>query len=66
MERPQTLANLWLIVRTIGWLVALEGVADFFSDRHYHTVIRRLILLFLDHDPAIPRPPEDWVEWYNS
>jgi len=66
MERPQALANLWLIVRTLGWIMALEGVADFFSDRHYHTVVRRLLLLFVDRDPASPRVPDSWEEWYNS
>ena len=66
MERPQALANLWLIVRTLGWVMALEGVADFFSDRHYHTIFRRLILLFVDRDPASPRVPDSWEEWYNS
>ena len=66
MERPQALANLWLIVRTLGWIMALEGVADFFSDRHYHTIFRRLILLFVDRDPASPRVPDSWEEWYNS
>lgn len=66
MERPTTLANLWLIVQTVGWVFALEGVAEFFSDRHYHNVFRRFLLLFLDRDPSKPRMPEDWEEWYNS
>jgi hypothetical protein len=66
MERPQALANLWLIVQTVGWVMALEGVADFFSDRHYHTLFRRIILLFLDRDPASPRVPDSWEEWYYS
>ena len=66
MERPQTFANLWLVVQTIGWVMALEGVAEFFSERHYHTIFRRLLLLFLDRDPARPRAPDSWEEWYNS
>ncbi len=67
MERPQALANLWIIVQAIGWVMALDGVAEFFTDRHYHTLIRRLfLLLFLDRDPARPRPPDSWEEWYNS
>lgn len=67
MERPQaTLANLWVILQTIGWVLALEGVADFFSDRHYHNTFRRILLLFLDRDPAKPRVPDNWEEWYYS
>lgn len=66
MERPQALANLWIILQTIGWIVALDGVAEFFSDRHYHNVFRRVLLLFIDRDPASPRLPESWDEWYNS
>lgn len=67
MERPQTtLANIWTIMQTIGWVLALEGVAEFFSERHYHNTFRRLILIFLDHDPAKPRIPDDWEEWYYS
>ncbi len=66
MERPQALANLWIIIQTVGWVMALEGVADFFSDRHYHTLCRRLLLVFLDRDPARPRAPDSWEEWYNS
>ena len=66
MERPQAFANLWLIVQAVGWVLALEGVAEFFSDRHYHALFRRLLLLFLGHDPARPRVPDSWEEWYNS
>jgi hypothetical protein len=66
MERPQALHNLWIIIQTIGWVMALEGVAEFFSDRHSHTLFRRLIYLFLDRDPARPSLPDSWEEWYNS
>jgi hypothetical protein len=66
MERPQAFANLWLILRTVAWVMALEGVAEYFSDRHSHTLFRRLIYLFLDQDPATPRLPDNWEEWYNS
>jgi hypothetical protein len=66
MERPQALANLWIIIQTVGWVMALDGVAEFFSDRHYHNLVRRLILLFLDRDPARPQTPDSWEEWYNS
>ena len=66
MERPQALPNLWILVQTLAWVLALDGVADFFSDRHYHHILRRLVLLFLDRDPARPRLPDSWDEWYNS
>lgn len=66
MERPQALANLWIILQTVGWIIALDGVAEFFPDRHYHNVFRRLLLLFVDRDPARPRLPDSWEEWYNS
>lgn len=67
MERPpQMFANLWVIMQTVGWVLALEGVAEFFSDRHYHNMFRRVLLLFLDHDPAKPRVPDNWEEWYYS
>lgn len=67
MERPpQMFANLWVIMQTVGWVLALEGVAEFFSDRHYHNMFRRILLLFLDHDPAKPRVPDNWEEWYYS
>ena len=72
MERPQTFANIWLILQTIGFIIALDGVAEYFSDRHYHNLFRRFILLYyqlvrgLDGNPAQPRLPESWEEWYNS
>jgi hypothetical protein len=72
MERPETFANIWLILQTIGFIIALDGVAEYFSDRYYHNLFRKFILLCchfgggLDHDPARPRPPESWEEWYNS
>lgn len=66
MERPQTLPNLLLIIQTLGWLLALEGVAEFFSSRHTHTSLRKLVLLFVDRDPAQPQLPDSWDEWYHS
>jgi len=66
MERPQALANLWVIIQTIGFIVALEGVAEFFSDSHYQNMFRRIVLLFVDRDPFRPRVPDSWEEWYNS
>jgi hypothetical protein len=72
MERPQTLANLWTIFQLIGWIIALESITQYLSDRHYHNVYRKLVLLYfqfaggLEGDPAIPRPPDSWQEWYNS
>jgi hypothetical protein len=66
MERAQTLANLWIVVQTIVWIVGLDGVADFFSDRYYHNLARRIFVLFVDRDPARPRAPDSWEEWYYS
>jgi len=66
MERPQALPNLWLIVRTVAWVMALEGVAEFLSDGHWHTLLRRLLYLFVERDPSKPRLPDNWEEWYNS
>lgn len=68
MERAQTLATLLILVQTIVWMAGLDGVADFFADRHYHTLIRRrLLLLFVDRDPARSRVPDDsWEEGYFS
>lgn len=70
MERPSALSNFWLIVQTVGWVVALEGVAEYFSERHYETVLRRLLAVALGGDPACPRDvpitPEGWREWYYT
>jgi hypothetical protein len=71
MERPQALANTWLIFQTIGFIIALDGVAEFFSVRHYHHLVRQSFLLGyyflgLERDPAQPSLPESWEEWYNS
>jgi hypothetical protein len=72
MERPQTLANTWLFLQIVGFVIALEAVSQYFSDRHYLNVSRNLLLLYLnyfrglDQDPARPRPPDSWAEWYNS
>lgn len=53
-------------MQTVAWVLALDGVAEFFSDRHYHNLFRRIILLFVDRDPAKPRVPDNWEEWYYS
>jgi hypothetical protein len=66
MERAQTLSNIWTIVQTLGWIMALDGVAEYFSERHTHALFRRLVALLLDRDPASPRLPDSWDEWYNS
>lgn len=66
MERPSPLSNLWTIVQTVGWIMALEGVAEFFSEHHYQFALRGLIALFVGRDPARPKLPDDWAEWYNS
>jgi hypothetical protein len=66
MERAQALSNLWTIVQTVGWIMALDGVAEYFSERHSHALFRRIVALFLDRDPASPRLPDSWDEWYNT
>ena len=72
MERPATFANTWLILQTLGFIIALEGVAEYLSDRHYHSLFRRFILLcyqlrgYGDYEPTQPRIPESWEEWYNT
>jgi hypothetical protein len=69
MERPSTLSNIWLLLQTIGWVMALEGVAEYLSERHYETAFRRILALVLGCDPARPKAPdtyEGWAEWYNS
>lgn len=72
MERPPTFANTWLILQIVDFVIALDGVAEYFSDSHYHNLFRRFILRYyhyvrgLNHDPAEPRLPDSWEEWYNS
>ena len=72
MERPEAFANLWLILQTVGFIIALDGVADFVTERHYNSIFRRLLLLYFDYfhgleyDPAEPRLPDSWEQWYNS
>jgi len=66
MERASTLSNLWVIVQTFGWIMALEGVAEFFSEHHYQSALRGILVLCFGRDPARPRLPDDWAEWYNS
>lgn len=66
MEHPSPLSNLWIIIRTLGWVIALEGVTEYFSERHYESVFRLILTLVLGSDPARPRLPDSWEEWYNS
>ena len=66
MERTQTLSHLWLIVQTVGWIIALEGVAEYISDRHLHSLFRHFVADGFNGDPQSPRPPDSWEEWYNS
>lgn len=72
MERPQALATLWTLFQIVGWAIALDSVAQYFADRHYQSVFRKAVLLYfhfqrgLEGDPAVPRPPESWEQWYNS
>jgi hypothetical protein len=35
MERPPAFANLRIILQIFGFLIALEGFAEYFADRHY-------------------------------
>ncbi|KAJ4306816.1 Rab geranylgeranyltransferase [Collariella sp. IMI 366227] len=63
MERPQTLPNLWLILRVAGWLLMLEGVAEYFSYWHYTDLFRGVLVLLVGRDPARPRMPDSWEEW---
>ncbi|KAI1841813.1 hypothetical protein JX265_009422 [Neoarthrinium moseri] len=54
---------------TAAWVMALEGVAEYISERHYETAFRRLLALVLGCDPARPKVPatyEEWAEWYNN
>jgi hypothetical protein len=66
MERPQTLPNLWLLLKTIGAIIMLEGVLEYYSYRHYSNLFHKLLVLVLGHDPSRPRLPDSWEEWYNS
>lgn len=72
MERPQTFANLWIILQTLGFIIALDGVAEYFTERHYQGLIRNFVVLYIraargiDYDPAEPKLPDSWEEWYNS
>jgi hypothetical protein len=66
MERPSALSNIWLIVQTFGWVMALEGVAEYFSERNYESLMRRLLAFALGCDPAKPKLPDNWEEWYYS
>lgn len=66
MERAATLSNIWTVVQTIAWIIALDGVTEYFTERQSHIQLRRLITEALGRDPAAPRPPPSWQEWYNS
>jgi hypothetical protein len=72
MERPPAFTNLRIILQIFGFLIALEGFAEYFADRHYtdlfHTVIRLYFYYTrgFEHDPARPHLPESWEDWYNS
>ena len=58
--------NVWLFVRTMGWVVTLEGVLEFVTDRHSTSILRRAVAVALGRDPAVPRLPDSWEEWYDS
>jgi hypothetical protein len=66
MERSQAMSNLWVLIQIIGWVIVLEGVAEFFGDRHSHALFRHFIATILPRDPASPRTPDNWEDWYNS
>lgn len=63
MERPSPLHNLLLATRLMGFIIILEGVLEFITDRHSITLFRNLIASLLERDPAVPRAPESWEEW---
>lgn len=52
-------------LRIAAWVLALEGVAEFFANTHWHFLLRRLVGA-VTGDAGRPRLPEDWWEWYNS
>jgi len=60
------LRNAWLIVKTLVWIVMLDGVLEYLSMRHYNRLLRQIVVLLLGRDPAQPRLPESWEEWYYS
>ncbi|SPQ20342.1 7d9472be-761a-4431-b752-9b38df12824b [Thermothielavioides terrestris] len=51
--------TLW---NTIGWVIMLDGVLEYFSYRHYNTIFHQLLVVVLGHDPARPRLPDSWEE----
>lgn len=66
MEHSPAMRNVWLFVRTMGWVAALEGVLEFVTDRHSTSILRRAVAVVLGRDPAVPRLPDSWEEWYDS
>lgn len=77
MEHPaaplaRRLITILKLLQVLIGLFAIEIFTQFLADRHLYRSIRNLALLFLnyayalDHDPAIPRRPRDWAEWYDS
>lgn len=66
MERATTLSNIWTVIQTLAWIIALDGVTEYFTERQSHIQLRRLVAEAFGRDPAAPRPPRSWEEWYNS
>lgn len=72
MERPPSHPNLWYLLHLAAFLLALEGITQYWQDTRSQSLTRRLIILYcqyfhgLTHDPFIPRPPSDLHEWYYS
>lgn len=66
MERPTPLTNFVLLVQALGLALVVDVVTEFWSAHHVHTVWRGLVVYLVGRDPARPRGPDDWQEWYNS
>lgn len=65
MECPQALYNIWLIIQSISWTTAFEGVANYIGDHNARCFFRGVVA-FLLRDPATPQLPDGWKDWYNS
>lgn len=72
MERAQTLVNLWTLFQIVGWAIALDSAALYFTSQNYEFALRKVTLFYLhfqrglQRDAAVPNPPESWEQWYNS
>lgn len=77
MEHPaaplaRSLITILKVFQVIIGLWAIEAFTQFIADKHLYRSIRNFVLLYLNYahglerDPAIPRRPADWAEWYGS